>query len=87
MTGKRRKSAPTGATKGKRKGPDTSGITLDEAGRFKSEEGELTDEKLEGVSGGAMILVGSACHPKTPAPTPPILRVCCPSVQMCKPKR
>ena len=76
MTGKRKK----------RKGPDTSGIKLDDAGRFKTEDGELTDEKLDGVSGGAMILVGSACHPKTP-PNPPVLRVCCPSVQMCKPRK
>ena len=85
MTGKRKKPASAGTTKGKGKGPGASGITLDDAGRFTPEEGELTDDKLDNVSGGAMIFVGSACHPKTP--TPPVLRVCCPSVQMCRPKK
>ena len=67
------------------KGPDTKGIKLDQAGRFKVKEGELSDEQLDRVSGGTIFNMPNACKkPKTP--TTPILKVCCPSVNMCKPK-
>ena len=84
MAPKGKKPAP----KGKKKGPDTRGVTLDDAGRFKVKEGELSDEALDGVSGGTIFRMGEDCKGKKKRPPdPPPLNVCCPSVQYCTPKK
>jgi hypothetical protein len=70
--------------KGKKKGPDTRGIQLDDAGRFKVKEGELSDETLDRVSGGTIWHVPPGCLKDPPKKDPPILRVCCQSVKDCK---
>lgn len=73
-------------TKGKRKGPDTRGIELDDAGRYRVQKDELSDEALDGVSGGTIFRLTDECKgKKKDPPTHPILQVCCPSVQNCKP--
>ncbi len=81
MAGKSKKPNPAQKAKSKGKGPDTSGIKLDDAGRFKAQEGELSDETLDRVSGGTIFRVTSACKPPKPPPKP--LQVCCPSVTRC----
>jgi hypothetical protein len=82
MAPKGRKPASGGKTKAK--GPDTSKVKLDDAGRFKPQEGELSDETLDKVSGGTIYKLTDACKPPKPPPKP--LQVCCPSVNLCRPK-
>jgi hypothetical protein len=82
MAAKGKKPDPTQKSKLKAKGPDTSGIKLDDAGRFKAQDGELSDETLDRVSGGTIFRVTSACKPPKP-----VLKVCCPSVNGCTIKK